>query len=116
MRRRVSYGLRDWTPCELDRLWEKVDVRGLDECWPWLASFGRDYPQFSFRREVVKPHVVIFELIRGPVASGLELDHTCFNYGCVNPWCLEPVTHLENVRRGRRWRGGVIERPSLVVH
>ncbi len=29
-----------------------------------------------------------------------EWDHTCEKTNCVNPSCLEDVTHAENVRRG----------------
>lgn len=52
-------------------------------------------------------HVVVYELLVGPVPAGLELDHECPFTLCCNPACLEPVTHAENMRRGRpgwNWR------------
>ncbi len=47
-----------------------------------------------------KAHRVIYEWIKGSIPEGLELDHLCRDRSCVNPWHLEPVTHLENIRRG----------------
>lgn len=35
----------------------------------------------------------------GPIPDGLELDHLCRNTRCMNPAHLEPVTHIENIRR-----------------
>jgi hypothetical protein len=39
-------------------------------------------------------------LYRGEIPEGLVLDHLCKTRCCVNPWHLEPVTLLENIRRG----------------
>jgi hypothetical protein len=44
-----------------------------------------------------------YEMLVGPVPDGLELDHLCRVPACVNPDHLEPVTHIENVRRGRSY-------------
>ena len=45
-------------------------------------------------------HRYAYELTRGPVPEGMEIDHLCRNRACANPTHLEPVTHAENVRRG----------------
>lgn len=45
-------------------------------------------------------HIVAYEHFVGPVPKGLVLDHKCRMRCCVNPDHLEPVTHIENVRRG----------------
>ena len=50
-------------------------------------------------------HILAYEMVRGPVPEGLELDHLCNNPPCCHPWHLEPVTHAENLRRSRERRG-----------
>lgn len=64
-----------------------------NSCWEWFggvnsAGYG--------------PHKRFYERFAGPVPPGLELDHLCRNKLCVNPEHLEPVTHLENIRRGEK--------------
>jgi hypothetical protein len=48
-----------------------------------------------------KAHRVVYEALVGPIPEGLFLDHLCRIRSCCNPAHLEPVTHLENVRRGQ---------------
>ena len=66
-----------------DRFWEKVDKRGPDECWPWIAghhSFG--YGVFGPKTA----HRVSYELEYGPIDSPkLVVCHRCDNPPCVNP-------------------------------
>lgn len=83
-----------------DRWWKKVDVRA-DGCWEWMGSRDRQgYGRISVQRIGRLAHRVGYEMLVGPVPSGLELDHLCRVRCCVNPQHLEPVTHAENVRRG----------------
>jgi hypothetical protein len=42
----------------------------------------------------------MYEQHFGSIPENLELDHLCRNPACVRPDHLEPVTHLENLRRG----------------
>lgn len=44
-------------------------------------------------------HVYVYRLSGKTIPVGLELDHLCKNKLCCNPDHLEPVTHLENIRR-----------------
>ncbi len=79
----------------------RVTLRVDDGCWLWTgARSRRGYGNFTIRRRVCRPaYRVAYEHWRGPIPTGLELDHLCRTPGCVNPWHLEPVTHVENVRR-----------------
>lgn len=49
-------------------------------------------------------HIVAWELENGPVPDGLVLDHVydrgCRHRHCANVAHLEPVTRMENMRRG----------------
>lgn len=89
------------------RFWEKVERRGLEECWPWRGGIaGNGYGQI-FRRFEVQPdgtqkgknaqaHRVAWELSRGPIPAGLVIDHACKNIICCNPVHLRPVPQEEN--------------------
>jgi hypothetical protein len=82
------------------RFWPKVE-KGPG-CWRWKAYMRPDgYGEFSVSHtENVGAHRYAYQLVRGPVPAGLQLDHLCRNRGCVNPWHLEPVTAQENTLRG----------------
>lgn len=73
-----------------------------DECWLWTAGLSSDgYAQI--RKDGAKrvAHRLLYEWLVGPIPEGLELDHLCRVTRCLRPDHLEPVTHAENVRRGR---------------
>ena len=93
-----------------ERFWPKVNKAGpvpeyrpdLGPCWLWTASLraGR-YGQFAERHgKILYAHRVAYELLRGPIPPGLQIDHLCRVLRCVNPYHLEPVTNRENVLRG----------------
>ena len=84
-----------------ERFWAKVNKTA--SCWLWLAarvSTGYGYFGISAER-LVLAHRYAYELLVGPIPTGLEIDHLCRVRTCVNPLHLQAVTHIENVRRGR---------------
>ncbi len=91
----------------MKRFWSKVKITSLHGCWEWQASNTGRYGVFWLNRRQDLARRVAYELVRGPIAEGLCIDHLCRNTLCVNPFHLEVVTALENQRRGAG-SGGVL--------
>ncbi len=83
-----------------ERFWKKTQPEPNSGCWFWTASTSKGYGGFWFGGKVRKSHRVAYEALVGPIQATLEIDHLCRNTECCNPTHLEPVPHLENVRRG----------------
>lgn len=98
-----------------------------DGCWLWTgARFASGYGSFNDGTRTVRAHRFVYEWLVGPIPDGMQLDHTCHNDSgcgggpsclhrrCVRPAHLEPVTHLENGRRGEAgaWLAAKTECPS----
>lgn len=80
-----------------ERFWSHV-VKLSCECWFWAAGISKNgYGVFDGH---FSAHKFAYELVKGKVPDGLQLDHKCHNRFCVNPDHLEPVTASENVKRG----------------
>lgn len=90
----------------LERFRTKFTV-GPGGCWLWGAAmikggyavFGAPRTEQSGPRKVLA-HRYAYEVLIGPIPTGLSLDHLCRTRHCVNPGHLEPVTRGENVLRG----------------
>jgi hypothetical protein len=105
----------------------RADDKG---CWVWTGGLSHNgYGQIFIDHKSRRAHRVSYELARGAVPPGLQLDHLCRNRACINPAHLEPVTQRENIRRGlgpqiagSRWRsktkcphGHAYEGENLIV-
>ena len=88
-----------------ERFWSKIEF--TDTCWLWCAPTETNgYGQFFVCADGKKFHRVMahryaYESLVGPVPGGKELDHLCRVRRCVNPFHVEPVTHKENILRGK---------------
>jgi hypothetical protein len=112
--RMVVYGclrrnlcVRDYTAAQHQRrdpvgnFWKRVDKGDGTGCWLWTgARTPGGYGHFKgWIDKSSSAHRFSYELLVGPIAPGLEIDHLCRNTSCVRPDHLEAVTHAVNVSR-----------------
>lgn len=87
-------------PSEISAKIEKVD----SGCWLWRGHIdtlpGHGYGRYGNNRNRKQAHRLVYELLKGPIPQGLELDHLCRMRNCVRPDHLEAVSHRINVLRG----------------
>lgn len=85
-----------------DRFW--VMVEKTETCWLWMgAKQPEGYGRFGAGPgKSPLAHRFAYELLVGPIADGMTIDHLCRNTSCVNPAHMEPVTREENAYRGNR--------------
>lgn len=116
--RRARAKGREWRPPEVPRwiakrgavappeYWRamfqsKVSPEPTSGCWLWTGSLTSEgYGDFGYKANRRLAHIYSYELAKGPVPDGLELDHKCRVRSCCNPNHLEPVTHQINTLRG----------------
>jgi len=99
------------------RFWAKVEVRGVDDCWPWTGSRRNGYGQLGRpgrQGEGKQPYYA--HRLSYALASGLDHDkvqgvvrHLCHNRACVNPRHLALGTQKENIEESAKL--GRIGRP-----
>lgn len=72
---------------------------GDNACWPWprkTDSKGRG--RIWVNGKIMLGHRAVWDAVRGPIAPGKMLCHTCDNAGCVNPNHMYEGTHADNMR------------------
>ena len=70
-------------------------------CWEWTGQPAwNGYGRFGLDGREIMAHRFAYEAVRGPVPTGLQLDHLCRNRICVRPSHLEAVTQKVNLQRG----------------
>ena len=91
-------------PDALERVMRRC-VAGPNSCIVCtLSPNSTGYPQVGESGHKPLAYNVVYRDMVGPIPEGLELDHTCRNRRCVNPYHLEPVTRSENELRKQAGR------------
>lgn len=79
-----------------------------DGCWIWKGQlshngYGRYVLRWEGKKSIRVPaHKWAYERWVGPTPEGCEFDHyVCERPSCCNPHHVRPVTHWENILRGR---------------
>lgn len=106
----------------MKRFWSKVEVRGMDECWTWVANTTpTGYGMFWFKGKMRRAHRVAWILTNGPIPDGLCVCHRCDNPGCMNPQHLFLATQEGNIQdrvqkgRSARPRGEEINTAKITA-
>jgi HNH endonuclease len=80
----------------------KYIVAGDSGCWLWTGrTNGKDYAQTTVGSKKAYVYRVLYVYLKGSFPQGTEVDHLCRVRRCVNPAHIEPVTHQENMKRGK---------------
>jgi len=95
-----------------ERFWEKVDIRGPDDCWEWIShKFKRGYGKFYLNGQHTYAHRYIFTRQGILLSTSDSVCHTCDNPSCVNPRHLILADQTYNirdcVRKGRHKPSGI---------
>lgn len=109
----VCYRLAKDTPeARATRFWAKVDKSGptgihsqtgidLGPCWLWTGALNsHGYGKCRSAKRYVSSHVLAYEMVRGEIPDGMDIDHLCRVRACCNPVHLEPVSRRVNLHRG----------------
>ena len=98
MARPNHYTYKHLTPLQrLQTMYVPVTESG---CWVWVADEnGHGYGRVKINGKLFMAHRAVYELFKGPIPEGLELDHLCRVTQCVNPDHLEAITPQVNTLR-----------------
>ena len=82
-----------------ERLKARVRIDEKLGCWIWLgAKNAQGYGQIWDKGKNKKVSRVAYELYRGPIRKGLEMDHYLFPDRCLGPSCCNPQHLLPTTR------------------
>lgn len=90
-------------PSAPEHIYDRLVTDRKTGCLLWTGSTCFGYGHVRIQGVLRYVHVVAWELEKGPVPEGMELDHV-FERGCRYRRCalvahMEPVTRRENVMR-----------------
>lgn len=110
--------IKDWNGNLEERFWKKVNKRGENECWDWVAGKNQHgYGVFGVNKTMTQStHRFSYEFHFGKIPKGEGYHGNCVLHRCDNPACVNPKhlflgTQKENMedmlKKGRIPRGEV---------
>lgn len=77
----------------------RVNKKSNAPCWEWTGTKQRTGHGMLFVSTGINvpAHRFSWELHKGPIPEGMQLNHLCNNPSCVNPDHLEPCTGSQNI-------------------
>lgn len=83
-----------------ERIRRQTRVDSETGCIIWTGNADTSgYGRLKIHGRHQRVHRLAYELARGPIPAGLQIDHLCRVRECANPDHMEPVTGKENLRR-----------------
>lgn len=93
------------TERDAERISRRITINQISGCWTYPTNYKDGYARIKIHNRQSFVHRAAYIYCRGDIPNGLSLDHVvargCQHRNFCNPYHLEPVTHQENVLRGR---------------
>ena len=90
------------------RFWKHVSPEPNSGCWLWAGENTGEKGYGRIRtsgRNRMCAHRLSYEMHKGAIPEGLQIDHLCRTEECCNPDHLEAVSQSLNLKRGAMARG-----------
>lgn len=85
------------TLSEEEKFWRRVRKGKPDECWEFTGYRNRKgYGRGNYKGRMWLSHRAAYTIAYGPIPDGAQVDHMCWNRGCVNPGHLRFATNAQN--------------------
>lgn len=78
------------------RIWNKIDRRGVNECWPWTGSKANGYGHIAIGGKFIQATHAVYCLVNRKLPT-YQILHSCDNPACCNPNHLEDGTQKKNL-------------------